>query len=64
MGTVDSYNHESYGQCDLGAPDFWSVAQVGNKAPHFTLTSLDGTKVSLGDFIGRKHVLLEFGSIT
>ncbi len=64
METIDSYNHESFGQCDLGAPDFWSVAKVGTQAPEFTLTSLDGTKVSLPDFKGSKHVLLEFGSIT
>jgi hypothetical protein len=62
--TIDYYNHESFGQCDLGAPDFWSVAEVGTSAPKFTLSSLDGAKVSLGDFIGKRHVLLEFGSIT
>ena len=66
---MDSYNHESFGQCDInapdfGAPDFWSVAKVGTQAPEITLTSLDGTKVSLADFKGKKHVLLEFGSIT
>jgi len=61
---MDSYNHESFGQCDLGAPDFWSIAKVGTQAPEFTLTSLDGTKVYLADFKGKKHVLLEFGSIT
>lgn len=61
---MDSYNHESYGQCDVGAPDFWSIAKVGSKAPQFTLTRLDGANVSLSDYIGKKHVLLEFGSIT
>jgi peroxiredoxin len=61
---MDSYNHESFGQCDLGVPDFWSVAKVGTQAPEFSLTSLDGTKVSLADINGKKHVLLEFGSIT
>jgi hypothetical protein len=62
--TIDPYNHESFGQCDLGAPDFWSVAKVETSAPKFTLSSLDGAKVSLADFIGKKHVLMEFGSIT
>jgi peroxiredoxin len=61
---MDSYNHESFGQCDLGAPDFWSVAKVGTEAPRFTLLDLDGNRVSLDDFKGKKHVLLEFGSIT
>lgn len=64
MGNSDFYNHESYGQCDLAAPDFWSVAKVGTKAPLFSLESLDGAKVSLADFIGKKNVILEFGSIT
>jgi len=61
---MDSYNYHSYGQCDVGAPDFRSVAQVGTKAPDFTLTDLDGRKVSLASFRGKKPVLLEFGSIT
>ena len=61
---MDHYNHESFGQCDLEAPDFWAVAKVGRPAPKFTVSGLDGAKVSLADFIGKKHVLLEFGSIT
>lgn len=61
---MDSYNHESYGQCDIGAPDFRAIAKVGTTAPNFTLTNLDGRSVSLEDFKGKKHVLLEFGSIT
>jgi cytochrome oxidase Cu insertion factor (SCO1/SenC/PrrC family) len=64
MQSADHYNHESFGQCDLAAPDFWAVAKVGTEAPDFTLTDLNGTKVSLADFLGKKHVLLEFGSIT
>lgn len=61
---MDSYNYEGYGQCDVGAPDFRSVAQVGTKAPNFSLTDLDGNKISLADFRGKKHVLMEFGSVT
>ena len=48
---MDPYNYEGYGQCDVGAPDF-------------TLTGLEGKKVSVAEFKGKKHVLLEFGSIT
>ncbi|MBI2174104.1 MAG: redoxin domain-containing protein [Candidatus Omnitrophica bacterium] len=40
------------------------VAQVGAPAPDFALTDLNGEKVSLSDFRGRKHVVLEFGNIT
>ncbi len=61
---MDSYNHHSYGQCDVDAPSFRSAAQVGTRAPDFTLTDIDGESVSLADFKGKKHVLLEFGSIT
>ncbi len=61
---MDSYNHESFGQCDIGAPDFRAVAKVGTRAPNFILTDLDGNRVSLEDFKGKRHVLLEFGSIT
>lgn len=61
---MDSYNHHSYGQCDVAAPDFRSMAQVGTKAPDFALVDLDGKRVSLADFAGKKHVVLEFGSIT
>jgi peroxiredoxin len=61
---MDSYNYEGYGQCDLDAPDFFSVARLGTRAPEFSLTTPDGESVSLGNFKGEKHVLLEFGSIT
>lgn len=61
---MDSYNYDSYGQCDVGAPDFRSVAQVGTKAPDFAITDLDGKRIALADFRGKKHVLLEFGSVT
>ena len=61
---MDSYNYHSYGQCDVDAPDFRSVVPVGTKTPDFSLVDLSGKKVSLSDFKGKKHVLLEFGSIT
>ncbi len=61
---MNFYNYHAYGQCDVGAPDFRSVVQVGTKAPDFVLTDVDGKRVSLADFKGKKHVLLEFGSIT
>jgi len=61
---MDSYNYASYGQCDVGAPEFRDVAKVGSQAPNFSLSDLDGNHVSLSSFKGKKHVLLEFGSIT
>jgi hypothetical protein len=64
MEKADQYNYQSFGQCDLAVPDFRAVATIGSSAPHFTLNSVDGRKISLADFVGEKHVLLEFGSIT
>ena len=37
----------------------WAV-EVGDKAPDFTLKSTNGAKISLSQFNGKKHVLLEF----
>ena len=37
----------------------WAV-EVGDKAPGFTLKSTNGVKISLSQFKGKKHVLLEF----
>lgn len=61
---MSGYNYPSFGQCDVAAPDFWSVANVGSKAPDFQLPDLDGHLVSLASFAGKQHVLIEFGSIT
>ena len=61
---MDTYNRHSFGQDGQEAANSNSVAQVGTQAPDFTLTDLDGHKVSLSDFRGRKHVVLEFGNIT
>ncbi len=61
---MDLYNYEGFGQCEIGAPDFFSVAKSGTEAPPFIMTDLDGMKVSLMDFRTKKHVLLEFGSVT
>ncbi len=64
MEKADHYNYESFGQCDLAAPDFRALATIGSNAPQFTLNSVDGENISLADLVGKKHVLLEFGSIT
>jgi hypothetical protein len=44
---MDLYNYEGFGQCEIGAPDFFSVAKIGTEAPPFIMTDLDGMKVSL-----------------
>lgn len=37
-----------------------SKVQVGDLAPDFTLPNQWGTPVSLGDFLGKKHIVLFF----
>jgi peroxiredoxin len=61
---MDTYNYDSFGQCEIAAPDFRSVTKIGAKAPKFVLADLDGNRVSLADFREKNHVVLEFGSIT
>ncbi len=34
--------------------------QVGDSAPDFTLLTQTGAPVSLGDFLGKKHIVLYF----
>ena len=41
-------------------PDVARALDVGAKAPDFTLPSTTGTPISLGQFRGKKLVLLEF----
>jgi peroxiredoxin len=45
------------------SPAFRNAVRVGDQAPDFTLTALDGPPVRLADLRG-KYVVLEFGSIT
>lgn len=61
----DSYNHESYTACSNQQEfeEFKAKAPVGENAPEFTLTDLEGREVSLADFRGL-YLTLEFGSIT
>ncbi len=61
---MDAYNRHSFGQDGQEPSNFDSVARVGSPAPNFTLPDIDGKPVSLSDFKGRKHVVLEFGNIT
>jgi peroxiredoxin len=37
--------------------------EVGDRAPDFTLPSTSGEKISLSQFRGKKHVLIQFYSI-
>ena len=61
---MDIYNRHSYGQVGMEKTNYDSVAPIGSEAPDFSLPDLDGHMVTLSDFRGRKHVILEFGNIT
>lgn len=44
----------------LGIARASSAIDVGDKAPHVTLPSTTGGKISLSQFVGKKLILLEF----
>jgi cytochrome oxidase Cu insertion factor (SCO1/SenC/PrrC family) len=63
--TQDAYNYPAFVRSSaVGmSPAFRNTVRVGEQAPDFTLTALDGTPIRLADLRG-KYVVLEFGSIT
>jgi AhpC/TSA family len=44
----------------LGVAGVATAVEVGEKAPDFTLASTTGKDISLSEFLGKKHVLIEF----
>ena len=44
----------------VGMINVATALEVGEKAPDFTLPSTTGEAISLSQFRGKKHVLLEF----
>lgn len=63
---METYNYESFSRSESTAKssEFKNSLRAGEEAPDFELPLLDGDRVRLSDFRGKKHVLLEFGSIT
>ena len=63
---IDTYNYESFTRSESSgkSAEFKNCLRAGDKAPDFELPSVEGEWVSLSALRGRKHVLLEFGSIT
>jgi len=56
---------EAYAQAESADPAALNPAdlervQVGDRAPDFTLENVDGNKISLSDFHGRRKVVLVF----
>lgn len=63
---VDAYNYESFTRSESAGKsnEFKSSLRASEDAPDFELPTVDGDRVRLSAFRGKKHVLLEFGSIT
>jgi peroxiredoxin len=61
-----TYNYESFMRSESAgkSTEFKNGLRAGEEAPDFELPGLDGDRVRLSALRGKKHVLLEFGSIT
>jgi peroxiredoxin len=56
----DAYKDNIYDPGALKPVDSVLKVKVGDKAPDFTLRALSGGNVSLGDFLGKKNVVISF----
>lgn len=63
---VDEYNYTTFSTSESRGKSsaFKTTARVGEHAHDFSLPTPEGESVRLSGFRGRKHVVLEFGSIT
>ena len=63
---VETYNYQSFTRSESAgkSSEFKNSLRAGEDAPDFDLPTLEGERVRLSAFRGKKHVLLEFGSIT
>jgi peroxiredoxin len=63
---ADEYNYTTFTASEARGKtrQFAEILHAGGEAPDFELPTLEGERLRLSSFRGRKHVLLEFGSIT
>lgn len=66
MKGTSEYNYCDFTRSETRAKssEFMQRLRVGERAPDFELPAPEGERIRLSHFFGRKHVLLEFGSIT
>lgn len=66
QSTVDEYNYPAFMRSESAgkSEEFKNSVRAGEAAPDFELSTAEGKRVRLSSFRGKKHVLLEFGSIT
>lgn len=65
-GVREIYNYDSFSRSSSEGKsnEFKNSLRAGDEALDFDLPNLEGDRVRLSDFRGKKHVLIEFGSIT
>jgi len=63
---IEAYNYARFVPSESAgrSEEFRQQLRAGDVAPDFELPELDGTSLRLSALQGRKHVVLEFGSIT
>jgi hypothetical protein len=63
---VETYNYASFTRSESAgkSDEFKSSLRAGEEAPDFELATLLGERVRLSALRSKKHILLEFGSIT
>jgi peroxiredoxin len=63
---VSEYNYTTFTSSEARGKTklFQSLLHAGDEAPDFELRTPEGEVVTLAQFRGQKHVLLEFGAIT
>jgi len=59
-GISDAYKGNIYNPGMLKPTDSVQKVRVGDRAPDFTLPSVSGGRISLGDYSGKKNVVLSF----
>ncbi len=59
-GASEQFKGRIYSLDGLKPTDSQARLKVGDRAPDFTLSSIKGEKVSLGDYIGKRNVVLSF----
>jgi peroxiredoxin len=63
-----NYNYDKFSKNvllkDMARSKFGGAPEPGDDAPDFTLRTVDGDKIRLGDFEDEKNVVLTFGSAT
>ncbi len=60
FGLSDAFKDNIYNPGKLKPTDSVLKVRVGDSAPNFTLPAVSGDKISLGQYLGKKNVVLSF----